>query len=288
VTGEARAVVVTGAATGIGAACTALLARRGFRVFAGVRKTGDGERLQRVVPGAIEPVMLDITDMDEVSAAVARIGERLGAATLAGLVNNAGVALAGPLSHQPVDTFRRQIDVNVIGTMQVTQAFLPLLGTDRARRGPPGRIVNISSVAGRLGLPFMGGYVASKHALEGMSDSLRRELMPYRIGVVVVEPGSTATPIWDKAEAQDYSAYDETDYKPVLDGFKTYMLREGRNGYPPGRVAEVVHRALTDRRPAHRIAVMPGRFANWTVPRALPSRVLDWLIARQLGLHPKP
>lgn len=282
---DRRGVVVTGASSGIGAATAARLAAHGFRVFAGVRRAADAERLRAAAPDAIVPLALDVTDEAEVAAAAAGVAAALDGAGLAGLVNNAGIALAGPLLHQPVETFRRQVDVNLIGTMRVTQAFLPLLGADRARRGPPGRIVNISSIAGRIGFPFMAGYVASKHALEGLSDSLRRELIPYGIGVVVVEPGSTATPIWDKAEAEDYSAYDATEYKAVLDGFKAYMLREGRKGYPPGRVAEAIHRALVARRPPHRVAVMPGRLVNWTLPRALPSRVLDGLVARQLGLR---
>lgn len=286
-TGETGAVVVTGASTGIGHACTVALVARGYRVFAGVRREQDAARLRAEAPESIFPLTLDVTDDEAVAQAARQVDARLAGATLAGLVNNAGIAIGGPLMHQPLDVFRRQVEVNLIGTLRVTQAFLPLLGADRARRGSPGRIVNMSSVAGRLGLPFMGGYVASKHALEGMSDSLRRELMPYRIAVVVVEPGSTATPIWDKAEAEDYSAYDGTDCAPALDRFKTYILREGRNGYPPSRVADAVLRALTARRPPHRIAVMPGRFANWTLPRALPSRVLDGLIARQLGLRPK-
>jgi NAD(P)-dependent dehydrogenase (short-subunit alcohol dehydrogenase family) len=288
VTGAVRSVVVTGASTGIGHACAVALAGRGYRVFAGVRRADDAERLRAIAPDAIIPLTLDVTDDAAVAEAARQVGAQLGCTTLAGLVNNAGIAIGGPLLHQPLDVFRRQVEVNLIGAVRVTQAFLRLLGADRTRQGPPGRIVNMSSVAGRLGLPFMGGYVASKHALEGVSDSLRRELAPYRIAVVVIEPGSTATPIWDKAEVEDYSVYEGTEYEPVLDRFKDYMLREGRKGYPPSRVADAVLRALTAKRPPHRIAVIPGRFANWTLPRALPSRVLDGLIARQLGLRPKP
>lgn len=282
---DLRSVVVTGASTGIGHATARVLVQSGFYVFAGVRREADAQRLRREHPDRMRPLLLDVTDEAAVADAVNRVSADLGGRTLAGLVNNAGIALGAPLMHQPIEAFRRQVEVNLIGPALVTQAFLPLLGASRDRRGEPGRIVNVSSVAGRIGFPFMSGYVASKHGLEGLSDSLRRELLPYGIKVVVVEPGSTATPIWDKAEREDYSVYLATEYKSALERFRDYMLTEGRKGYPPERVGKSILRALTARRPPHRIAIMPGRFVNWTIPRALPSSVLDWLIARQVGLN---
>ena len=206
--------------------------------------------------------------------------------TLFGLVNNAGVAKGGPLLELPVGDLRSVVEVNLFGTFIVTQAFAPLLGADRALRGTPGRIVNVSSVAGRMAMPFLGPYVASKHALEGYSECLRRELMLYGIDVVVVEPGTVVTPIWDKAEKEDISRYDRSDYRPALNKFRDFMLGLVPRGYPPERVGEVIWKALSSRRPKVRYLVVPNRLVNWTIPASLPARVMDALTARSLGLRP--
>jgi short-subunit dehydrogenase len=162
---------------------------------------------------------------------------------------------------------------------------MPLLGTDRSMTGVPGRIVNVSSVGGKLGVPFLGAYSASKHALEGWSDSLRRELMLFGIDVIIVGPGSVATPIWDKAEALDLSPYESSEYRAALHKFRDQMLRDGRRGYPPERVAAVIWKALAARRPRTRYAVVPNRLMNWTLPGIMPARLLDQIIAGVLGLR---
>ena len=164
------------------------------------------------------------------------------------------------------------------------QAFAPLLGTDRGREGAPGRIVNISSVGGKVGLPFLGAYVASKHALEGMSESLRRELMLYGIDVIVIGPGAVATAIWDKAEGGEYGPYRTTDYGTILDRFAEYFITEGRKGLAPEAVGEVVYQALTAAKPKVRYAVVGKKLQDWTLPRLLPKRMVDRLIARQTGI----
>ncbi len=194
--------------------------------------------------------------------------------------------MPGPTLHLSVADFRHQIDVNLTGAFAVTKSFLPLLGTDRSLKGPSGRIVNVSSVGGRRGLPFMGAYVASKFALEGWSECLRRELMLFGIDVIVVGPGSVATPIWDKAEAIDLSPYETSDYSAAMGKFRQQMLRDGRRGYPPDRVADAIWKALSARRPSTRYAVVPQRLINWTLPGILPSRMVDQIIAGFLGLRP--
>ena len=176
------AVVITGASTGIGRASALDLDSRGFRVFAGVRKDEDAERLRSERP-SIEPLRIDVTDADSIAAARDRVTEAVDGAGLAGLVNNAGIAVPGPLEHLPIDEIRRQLEVNLIGQIAVTQAFLPLLRTAR------GRIVNIGSIGGRVALPLLGPYAGSKHAMEGITDSLRRELRPWGIEVSIVRPG---------------------------------------------------------------------------------------------------
>ncbi len=205
---------------------------------------------------------------------------------LAGLVNNAGISVVGPLLHLPLAEFRRQLEVNLIAPLLVTQAFARLLGVYRTREGGPGRIVNISSVGAKMAAPFLGAYAASKHALQGMSEALRRELLLYGIDVVLIEPGYVNTPILDKAEAEDFAPYRHTDYAASLDRFARYFIGEGRKGLPPQAIGETVHTALTARKPPVSYTVVQGKFKNWTIPSHLPKRLLDRLMGKQLGLLP--
>jgi NAD(P)-dependent dehydrogenase (short-subunit alcohol dehydrogenase family) len=205
-------------------------------------------------------------------------------ATLFGLVNNAGIAVAGPLLYLKVEDFRQQLAVNLTGQLIVTQAFAPLLGADRERKGTPGRIVMISSVGGKNALPFVGPYAASKFALEGLSESLRRELIVFGIDVVVVAPGAVATPIWDKSDV-DVTPYANTPYASALDKMKTYMISLGRKGLPPDRIGEAVKTALTTAKPKTRYTVAPNPVQQ-LMTAMLPKRTVDNLIARRLGLAP--
>jgi NAD(P)-dependent dehydrogenase (short-subunit alcohol dehydrogenase family) len=282
-----KSVVVTGASTGIGLGTARVLVRQGVRVFGSVRKAADAERVKGELGDLFTPLTFDVTDEAAVRQAAAGVGEQLQGGTLFGLVNNAGVALSGPALDQPVAEFRQQLEVNVVGPFIVTQAFLPLLGVDRARTGPPGRIVNVSSVGGKMGPPFMGAYVASKHALEGWSESLRRELMLFGIDVVIIGPGAVATPIWDKAEKVDTARYEKSPYREALLKFRQFMIEGGRTrGFTPEKIGEVIWTALSSPKPKVRYAVVPGRFAGWTLPTTLPSRVVDGIIGKRLGLTP--
>ena len=282
-----RSVVVTGVSTGIGWGILKVLIGQGYRVFGSVRKEQDAERLTREFGEAFVPLLFDITDEAGVQAASQQVREQLNGETLFGLVNNAGVAVPAPLMHQPIEDFRKQMEINLIGQLIVTQAFLPLLGTDRSLKGNPGRIINMSSVSGRRGYPFLGAYAASKFALEGFSESLRRELMLYGIDVIIVGPGSVATPIWDKAENLDISIYSNTEYAEAIRRIYKYMIEDGRNGYPPEKVGEVVLHALTTPKPRVRYAVVPGNPIRQFIQRLLPSRVIDRIIARNLGFQQK-
>jgi NAD(P)-dependent dehydrogenase (short-subunit alcohol dehydrogenase family) len=282
-----RAVVVTGASTGIGAACVDLLVEKGFLVFASVRKESDAAALAARHGASVVPLPFDVTDAEAVAAAARNVEARLGGETLAGLVNNAGVAVPGPLLHLPIEDFQRQIDVNLVGQLRVIQAFAPLLGAGEQRRGAPGRIVNMSSVAGRFAAPFMGAYNASKFGLEGLSDALRRELMVYGVDVILIEPGMIATPIWDKAEETDLGMFAGTPYAAPARRMLKWLVEEGRRAPGPEVVARAVLWALTDRRPPVRIPVVRNRFTDYTLRSLLPARLLDWLTARRLGLLPK-
>jgi NAD(P)-dependent dehydrogenase (short-subunit alcohol dehydrogenase family) len=281
---SAPCVVVTGASTGIGLAIARVLVGHGVHVFGSVRRHDDGRRVQSELGDRFTPLVFDVTDAAAVQASVPVVADALQGGTLFGLVNNAGIAVGGPLLYQPLDEVRRHLEVNVIGALATVQAFAPLLGADRARTGAPGRIIQVSSVAGRVSAPFLGAYAGSKRALEGMSESLRRELMLYGIDVIVVNPGSVATPIWDKAEAQDGTRYEGTEYEPLLRRFLTAALRSGRAGLPPDAVGKVVWTALTAQAPRTSYPVVGRKLLNWTIPLALPARLLDRLIAKRLGM----
>lgn len=278
-----QSVVVTGVSTGIGWGITKILIQRGFRVFGSVRKTQDAERLSKEFGGNFVPLLFDVTDEAAVQAAAKQVREQLNGETLFGLVNNAGIAVPGPLMHLPTEDFRHQLEVNLVSVLIVTKAFLPLLGSDRSLRGKPGRIINISSVGGKAGGPFVGAYSASKHGLEGFSESLRRELMLYGIDVIIVGPGSVATPIWDKAEQLEISTFAHTEYGESMRRVQEYMIRNGRNGYPPEKVGEVVWHALTTSKPRVRYAVIPGSSLSRVIQMLLPKRMVDRIIARNLG-----
>ena len=281
---DSKSVVITGASTGIGHGIVKVLAGKGLHVFGGVRKQADADRLQAEFGAAFTPLLMDVTDSAAVHAAAATVASRLEGRTLSGLVNNAGIAGGGPLLLQPEQEFRNILEVNLLGPFTVTQAFGSLLGADRTRTGQPGRIIQISSVAGRLGFPFLGAYAASKFALEGMSESLRRELLLYGIDVIVVGPGSVKTPIFDKAQAADVSHYENSDYASILKGFVKFFLDEAKRGLEPEEIGRVVYTALTTRKPKVRYAAVPQRFKNWTIPKLLPKRFLDRAIGKQMGL----
>jgi NAD(P)-dependent dehydrogenase (short-subunit alcohol dehydrogenase family) len=271
-------VLVTGASSGIGEATARLLAQRGLRVVAGVRKDEDAERAGAFHP-LVEPVKLDVTD----EASISKAAEGLGAAPLAGLVNNAGISVSGPLEFVPLDEWRRQLEVNVIGQVAVTQAFLPALR--RAR----GRIVNVSSVGGRVAVPLLSPYHASKFAIEGLSDSLRRELRPLGVQVAVVEPGAIATEIWRKgtataAELLAAAPEAETVYGRVISAVRGQAREATERAIPPSEVAEAIAHALTSPKPKTRYVVGADAKQRVRVAGLLPDRAFDALVARTLKL----
>jgi NAD(P)-dependent dehydrogenase (short-subunit alcohol dehydrogenase family) len=282
-----QSAVITGASTGIGWTTAKLLLDRGFRVFGSVRKQADAERLKAEFGASFTPLLFDVTDEAAVLAAAREVRAALNGETLTGLVNNAGIAVAGPVLELSADEFRRQMDVNVIGPIISTQAFGPLLGSDPSLKGPKGRIVMVSSVAGKNGNPPTSAYSASKHAIEGLSESLRREMMLFGIDVIIVAPGAVKTPIWAKAEQVDISPYKNSPFFPPLERIRKFMLQLGETGLPPEKIAETITEALTSARPKVRYQITPDPMRH-LVTSLLPKRTVDRIIAKRLGLTPPP
>lgn len=282
--GPAPAVVITGASTGIGQACALELDRLGFHVFAGVRRAADAVRLAEQAAGRLVPLMIDVTDLDSIAEAARTVAAAVGGAGLAGLVNNAGIAVGGPLEHVPLDELRRQLEVNVVGQLAVIQAFLPPLRSAR------GRIILISSFNGRIAVPYQGPYAASKHALEAIGDVLRIELRRSGIAVSVIEPGSVRTPIWDKVDAQaDQAIQNMTPQTEMLYGDDMRAMRSalaalGQKGMPVERVVRAVLHALTAPRPKTRYPLGTQTRLAFFAFKLLPDRLGDWLLCRYLGL----
>jgi NAD(P)-dependent dehydrogenase (short-subunit alcohol dehydrogenase family) len=279
-----RSVLVTGASTGIGRATALRLDGAGWRVFAGVRKEEDAAALSGVASERLLPVYLDVTDTAQVTAAAGRIGGEVGGAGLDGLVNNAGIAVLGPLETIPIEDFRRQIEINLTAQVAVTQAMLPLIR--RAR----GRVVFVSSIGGRMALPFGGPYHASKFGIEAVADCLRQELRPWRIDVSVIEPGSIDTPIWERGEsiadaiAERSPDAQEELYGETLESFRGAVRRTAARGISPEKAAGAIFHALDARRPRTRYVVGADARGQALLRRLLPDRLLDRAVARVMGL----
>ena len=279
-----RAIVITGASTGIGAACALHLDRLGFIVFAGVRKPEDGQALQKTTSDRLVPILVDVTDQPSIQRSLAIVSERCGSNGLYGLVNNAGIAVPAPLEAIPLADFRRQLEVNVIGQLAVTQAFLPLIRQAR------GRIVNMGSIAGRSTIPMMGAYSASKFALEAMTDALRLEVQPWGIQVSIIEPGAITTPIWTKSaeDAAEREAVMGRDlrrlYEPTVAAVRKVVDEAAKRAIPADVVAKAVEQALTAPVPKTRYLVGTDAKIRAFIGQILPDRIMDRLLTAVLKL----
>lgn len=295
-----RSVLITGASTGIGRAAAQRLDRGGWRVFAGVRKQKDADALAAAGSERLVPLILDVTEQGQIEAAAERIGERAGA--LHGLVNNAGIAVPGPLETLPIDDFRRQVEVNLTAQVAVTQAMLPLIrrapvvpfgppasARNRAAGATRGRIVFVSSIGGRVAFPFAGAYHAAKFGIEAVGDVFRQELMPWDIEVSIVEPGSIDTPIWDRGQSEAdaigdrASAAQEQLYGQAIEGFRHVTRETAERGISPEKVAEAIEHALTARRPRARYLVGADAKVQARLGPVIPTRLWDRIVAYMMS-----
>jgi len=281
--GSMKYIAITGVSTGIGYATAARLIAYGYHVFGSVRRPADADRLKDEWGENFTPLLFDVTDDNAIKMAVSQVESRIGEVGLSALINNAGIFKLGPLASISLPDFRTLFEVNLFGVLNVTQAFLPLLGAQKNVHYPPGRIINISSTGGRIAYPFMGAYTASKHALEALSDTLRRELVIYGIDVIVIEPGLVDTPIINKAEEQTAHFLTNTDYEIFSETLQAQIAKDKRIALPVALISRTIHKALETPRPKSRYPVISRRFVGWLLPRLLPARWVDRLIARQLG-----
>ena len=281
-----KTAVVTGVSTGIGRAIASSLIDDGWRVFGSVRKEADAADAKAALGDRFTPLLFDVTQEKDITAAADQVREALAGETLGALINNAGVAVGGPLAYLPMDEVKRQFDINVLGVVRVTQAFLPLLGTDKTLKGAPGRVINMSSVAGKIASPILAPYAMSKHALEAFSDGLRRELNVHGIDVITIGPGAIKTPIWDKSDEIDAEQYASTEYYAIMSDMRTRLKEYGQTGLEPAEVGDLTRDILNHPKPKTRYPIMRGKFLNWTLARLLPARWLDRIITDRFNLKP--
>jgi NAD(P)-dependent dehydrogenase (short-subunit alcohol dehydrogenase family) len=275
----AKSIVITGVSTGIGRASLDLLHEKGYHIFGSVRNQADADKLSKIYPDRFTPLRFDVQNHDEVVKASKVVFEQC--ETLVGLINNAGIAIPGPLELLSEEQFEKQLDVNVKSIRRITNLFLPLLGTKPGSAKQPGRIINISSVSGLFNSPFNGAYSISKHALESMTDIYRRELRRYGIKVIAIEPGPIKTEIWKK-NLNKMDEFKDSDYYEVLQKADKIIENAERNALPVENVSRLVAKCLTVSRPKTRYIVHKNKFAFRLMAYYLPDKITDWLVHKTL------
>lgn len=263
-------ILITGASTGIGHACAEYLIKQGYFVFGSLRKEADAKRLQAEFGDRFQALLFDVTDEQAIQRAKLEVAAKLNGQKLRALINNAGIAIGGPLKYLADDEVRQQFDVNVFGLLSVCRVFIPMLENP----ANPGRIINISSISGLLVSPFTSIYSASKFAVEALTHGLRRELYYHGVTAISIQPGPIKTPIWDKAMALD-GKYDQTEYKEVLADMDTFIKKTEAGAIPAERVAKVVFKAVSARKPRPTYLIMKGAFV---------ARLITWVPHRWVDL----
>jgi len=282
---KSKNILITGASTGIGYGLAKVFLHNGYKVFGSLRKQADAVRLAKDFGSDFKPLLFDITDHEAIDAAAGVLEGEIGSEGLGGLINNAGIAVAGPFIDLDVEAFRHQFDVNVFGLIKVTQAFLPLLGTRKNHRTMPGKIIQMSSVSGRMGMPFVSPYAGSKHALEGITECIRKELLLFGIDVVLIEPGPVKTPIWGKSMDPLEGKFKDSVYHQLMkNARRRFMAPAVERALPVDKAAQIIFNEFEKKRPHARKVIIAQKFRNWTLPKLLPTRLLDKILGKALGL----
>ena len=274
-------VLITGVSKGIGYDATRYLTEKGFFVIGSVRKEEDTARLSVQFPSNFKAVLFDVTDEEAIKSAATEVKSILGGQALYGLINNAGIAVPGPLKYVSSEELTKQLDVNVLGVHKVTNTFAPLLGATRDFKHEAGRIINISSVSGLFASPFTGAYSISKFALESMNDVYRREFLPFGVKVIAIQPGPIKTPIWDKVKEVDLAArFPNTDYNDILPKAQDIIKSAEKNALPVEKISELLYKILTVKSPKLRYMVHHNKLGFNLMRRLMPTRIVDWIIKK--------
>ena len=280
-----KSIVITGVSTGIGYGATREFLSKGYRVFGSVRKQDDADRLKSEFGEHFEPLIFDITDKEAIDSEAERVSRIIGDTNLSGLINNAGATEGAPLMHIPLDKLRKHLEVLLIGQLAVTQAFLPLLGARKDNTGIPGRIVMISSTSGKSGFPFVGPYATAKHAIEGMSKSLRGELQLYGIEVIVIGPGNIKTPIWEKNKPESIELYRNTDfYDPLLKMHRYLQELVPKDSLDLDDFSARLYKIFEKKNPKPRYTVVNKPIKNWLIVNIVPTRLINRVAGKIFGL----
>ena len=276
-------ILITGASTGIGAACVQKFAKEGYRVFGSVRKQVDADQLKETVGANFHPLIFDVTDQSAIQKAADYLAAELKESSLQLLINNAGIAVTGAAELLDVEAYRKQYEVNFFGLIAVTKAFLPLLGANEENNSAPGKIINMSSIASKRAMPFMTPYSSSKSAVDSFSEGLRREMMIYGIDVVTINPGPIRTPIWDKIDV-DTEQVRGTVYEPILKRFMKLVDKESSDAIDANDFADKVFKTFLSKNPKVNDVVIKKKFLKYDLLKLVPVRVLDGLIKKALKI----
>jgi len=283
---KSKNILITGGSTGIGHDLCKSFVAAGYQVYGSVRKQKDADRLQEELGESFHSLIFDVTDHEAVDRAAEQLTTELGDEGLGGLINNAGIAIGGPFAHVDIEEYRHQFEVNVIGLVKVSQAFLPLLGYRENHKTAPGKIINISSVAGKMAMPFVSPYVGSKHAVEGISHSMRRELQLFGIDVIIIGPGAVKTPIWYKGASEETNAkYLSTPFGKSLSIFQNVFVKGAvKQGFESDKLAADIFVVFEKNKPKTRYGMVAQKFKTWTMPNMLSDRMLDRAVGKSLKL----
>ena len=283
-----RTVLVTGISTGIGRAITAELIEKNFYVIGSVRRAEDAKYFEDKFPNQFKSIIFDVTDKDAINQSVPIVKDFLkqNNTYLCSVINNAGIALGGPVRYLDIEVFKKQFDVNYFGLINVTKAFLDLL-IDSNTHPLKNKIINIGSISGKRSYPFVAPYTSSKFALEGFTDSLRRELLIHNVDVVLIEPGPIKTAIWEKVPDIDDNPFLNTEYEIPLKKFFKGYLQMGANGLNPDIIGNKTVEILSRNNPKTRYVITPNKFRDYLIPGFLPDRWVDKMIGKMLSLFKK-